>query len=177
MKILIGSQNPVKIEAVKDAFTLFYKEIEVIGISVNSNVPAQPVNNQTFEGAKNRALELQKINSKKDLQANFFIGIEGGIQENYGRWFAFGAVCIINNKEKISYGTSAHFELPELITKRLLNGEELGFVMDEIMQEENTKQKGGAISFFTNGKMSRKDLYVPGVISALVPFLHEQLFF
>jgi len=177
MKILVGSQNPVKISAVEEAFALYYKDINVIGFSVESNVPPQPINNQTFEGAKNRALELQKINATKNLNAEYFVGIEGGIQKIFGKWFAFGGMCIIDKNGKISFGTSAHFELPDLITMRLLKGEELGYVMDEIMNEKNTKQKGGAISFFTNGKMNRKELYIPGIISALIPFLHGNLYF
>jgi len=177
MKILVGSKNPIKIKAVDEAFSIYFNDINVIGISVESDVPAQPINNQTFEGAKNRALELEKTNKEKKLEAQFFVGIEGGIQETYGKWFAFGCMCIIDNSRKTSFGTSAHFELPQSVTTRLLKGEELGFVMDEIMNDENTKQKGGAISFFTNGKMDRKELYIPGIISALVPFLHEDLYF
>lgn len=177
MKILVGSKNPVKIKAVEEAFSLYYNDINVLGRSVDSGVPPQPINNQTFEGAKNRATELQKLNKKENLDAQFFVGVEGGIQETFGKWFAFGCMCIIDKTGKTSFGTSAHFELPKSVTKRLLNGEELGFVMDEIMNEENTKQKGGAISFFTNGKMNRKELYVPGIISALVPFLHSNLYF
>jgi non-canonical (house-cleaning) NTP pyrophosphatase len=49
--------------------------------------------------------------------------------------------------------------------------------MDEILATKNSKQKGGAISFFTNGVMNRKDLYIPGLISALVPFNHRELYF
>jgi len=177
LKILVGSKNPVKIAAVKETFSLYFEDVNVVGISVKSNVPDQPINSQTFEGAKNRALELQKINKEKNLDAKFFVGLEGGIQETFGRWFAFGGMCIINIDGKTSFGTSAHFELPKSVTKRLLQGEELGYVMDDIMKEENTKQKGGAIAFFTNGRMNRKELYIPGLISALVPFLHEHLYF
>ena len=177
MKVLVGSTNPVKLNAVKESFALYFEDIIIEGISVNSGVPAQPVNSQTFEGAKNRALELKKVNSEKNLSADFFVGIEGGIKEAYGKWFAFGCMCIMKEDGKFSFGTSAHFELPDIVTKRLLNGEELGFVMDEIMQEKNTKQKGGAISFFTNGKMNRKELYIPGLICALIPFIHPNLYF
>lgn len=176
MKVLVGSTNPVKLNAVKESFALYFEDIIIEGISVNSGVPAQPVNSQTFEGAKNRALELKKVNSEKNLSADFFVGIEGGIKEAYGKWFAFGCMCIMKEDGKFSFGTSAHFELPDIVTKRLLNGEELGFVMDEIMQEKNTKQKGGAISFFTNGKMNRKELYIPGLICALIPFIHPNLY-
>ena len=155
MKVLVGSTNPVKLNAVKESFALYFEDIIIEGISVNSGVPAQPVNSQTFEGAKNRALELKKVNSEKNLSADFFVGIEGGIKEAYGKWFAFGCMCIMKEDGKFSFGTSAHFELPDIVTKRLLNGEELGFVMDEIMQEKNTKQNPltrqipGSKSFFS----------------------------
>ena len=177
MRILVGSKNPVKIKAVEVTFSLYFDNIEVLGFQVHSSVPTQPINNQTFEGAKNRALELVKINNEKKMGAHFFVGIEGGIQEIFNKWFAFGVMCLIDKEGRTSFGTSANFELPKCVTKRLLNGEELGFIMDEIMKQDNTKQKGGAIAFFTNGKMDRKELYIPGLISALVPFQHEKMYF
>ena len=176
MKILVGSQNPVKIVATEEAFQNYYDKIEVLGIDIPSGVSNQPIGEEVFRGAENRATNLKKKNDLEDLTANFFVGIEGGIIKTYDRWFAFGGVCIIDKHGNKGFGTSAHFELPEKITKRLLSGEELGFVMDEIMRAENTKQKGGAISFFTNGVMNRKELYVPGIVSALVPFLNKELF-
>jgi inosine/xanthosine triphosphatase len=177
MKILVGSKNPVKLDAVQETFSLYFNPNEVIGIDVDSNVPDQPINHETFTGAENRAKGLKKINSAQSLNADFFVGIEGGIQQNYNKWFAFGCMCLIHKSGRKSFGTSAHFELPEIVTKQLLERKELGHIMDEIMQQENTKQKGGAISYFTNGKMSRKELYIPGLISALVPFQHEKMYF
>jgi inosine/xanthosine triphosphatase len=177
MKILVGSENPVKLEAVKESFEHYFNPIDVIGFKVASGVPDQPVEYETYIGAENRAEELAKINKRENLDADFFVGIEGGIIQQYKRWFAFGAMCIIHKSGKKSFGTSAHFELPEIVTSKLLDGHELGTVMDEIMNQENTKQKGGAISFFTDGKMDRKQLYIPGLISALVPFNHNAMYF
>jgi len=177
MKILVGSQNPVKIEAVKEAFSKYFGDVEVEGINVNSKVPDQPVNEETFEGAKNRVLELKRINEEKNLNANFFVGIEGGIKEFYSKWFAFGGMCIMNNKGKIGFGTSANFELPDSITKELLNGIELGKVMDKIAGTDNIKQKGGAIGFLTKEIMNRKELYINGLVVALIPFVNEELYF
>ncbi len=177
MKVLVGSENPVKIEAVKEAFSKYFKNVEVIGIKVDSKVPAQPINNETFEGAKNRALELKRINEEKNLNAKFFVGIEGGIIKIYSKWFAFGGMCIIDEEGRMGFGTSPHFELPEKIVKELLNGIELGDVMDKITGKHNIKQKEGAIGIFTKGKMNRKNLYVQGLIVALVPFLNEDLYF
>ena len=177
MKVLVGSENPVKIEAVKEAFSKYFNNLEVTGINVDSKVSKQPVNEETFEGAKNRALELKIINEEKKLNAEYFVGIEGGIINIYSRWFAFGGMCVINYEGRVGYGTSAHFELPNNITKKLLEGFELGDVTDMITGENNTKQKGGAIGFLTKGVMDRKNLYVSGLITALIPLINEDLYF
>ena len=176
-KILVGSKNPVKISSVETAFLKYFESISVIGFDVNSKVSDQPVNEETFEGAKNRALELIEKDKKENLGANYFVGIEGGIIQVYSKWFAFGCMCIANREGKTGFGTSAHFELPKGIVDKLMNGKELGDVMDEIQNKSNTKQKHGAIGYFTNGIMSRSELYVPGLITALIPFLHQEHFF
>jgi inosine/xanthosine triphosphatase len=177
VKILVGSENPVKIAAAKEAFSKYFKDVEAVGIGVKSHVPAQPVNDETFIGAKGRALQLKDMNDHEKLEADFFVGIEGGIIKIFEKWFAFGGMCIIDKEGKVGFGTSPHFELPEVMMNRLLNGIELGEIMDEILNDENTKRKGGAINFFTNGVMDRKELYVQGLIVAIVPFLHEKLYF
>ena len=41
-------------------------------MEVDSKVSDQPTDEETFEGAKNRALELKKINEEKNLGAKFF---------------------------------------------------------------------------------------------------------
>lgn len=177
MKILVGSKNPVKIDAVREAFKNYFDLIEVIGLDADSQVSDQPINGETFEGAKNRAEELRKKNFDENLNAEFFVGIEGGIIEMFNKWFALGLMCVIDKNDKVGFGTSPLFELPDSIVKELLNGIELGDVMDKITGDHNSKQKSGAIGFFTNGVMDRKELYVPGIITALIPFLHEALYF
>lgn len=177
MKILVGSLNPVKIDAVKEAFSHYFKNIEVLGIEVESEVPNQPTGDQTFQGALNRTNNLLNINIKENLSAEYFVGIEGGISLLFNKWFAYGCMCVMNKDGKTGFGLSPGFELPQKVVSQLLKGKELGYVMDEIMNEQNTKQRGGAISFFTNGVMSRKELYVEGLKTAIIPFLHENLFF
>ena len=177
MNILVGSKNPVKTEAVKEAFSHYFDNVKVKGISVDSKVPNQPVNNETFEGARNRALELIVINQEKKLGADFFVGMEGGIINQYSRWLAFGGIYIIDKKGREGFGSSPHFEIPDEIANELLTGVEMGVVMDRIMNEKNTKHRGGAIGFLTKDVIGRKELYVPGVISALVPFVNEDMYF
>ena len=177
IKILVGSQNPVKIESVKESFSNYFKDIEVIGLDVNSGVSDQPINDEIFEGAKNRALELKKKNKLENLNNDFFVGIEGGITKFHSKWCNFMVVYIIDNKGRTGLGASSFFELPEIVTEKLLNGGELGPVMDELTGESNIKHKGGAIGFFTKDVLNRKDLCVSGVITALIPFINEKLYF
>jgi len=58
----------------------------------------------------------------------------------------------------------------------LLDGDELGHVVDRLSGEHNTKQKGGAIAYLTQGRLGRRELYVQGLMMALVPFLNPQMY-
>ena len=177
MKILVGSKNPVKIDSVKEAFANYFDGIEVVGVDVDSEVSVQPINDETYVGAQNRALKLRELNSSQNLGAEFFVGIEGGIANQFGKWFAFGCMCILDKDGRVGFGTSPHFELPSAVVEQLLQGTELGEVMDKIMDQQNTKQKHGAIGFFTNGVMNRKEIYIEGLKVAVIPFLHKEMFF
>ncbi len=177
MKILVGSKNPVKIDSVKEAFANYFEDIEVVGIDVDPDVSVQPINDETFVGAKNRAMKLMELNRSQNLGAEYFVGIEGGIANQFNKWFAFGCMCVVDKEGKIGFGTSPHFELPLKVVEKLLQGIELGDVMDEIMNQQNTKQRHGAIGFFTNGVMNRKGLYIEGLKVAIIPFLHKEMYF
>ena len=177
VKILVGSENPVKLQAVRQAFSNYFNISEIMPVKVSSGVPDQPVNEQTFQGAENRAKALFEKNTREELNADFFVGIEGGIVQHHARWFELGAVCIIDKTGKKGFGTSPHFELPEDIVKELLSGVELGDVMDRITGKNNTKQNAGSIGFFTKRVMCRKDFYNHGIVNALIPFVNQDLFF
>jgi len=62
-KVIIASESPVKIEAVKKSFSEVFNDevLEFFGVSVHSGVSDQPkTNSETFEGAKNRAKNAEK---------------------------------------------------------------------------------------------------------------------
>jgi inosine/xanthosine triphosphatase len=178
MKVLVGSRNPVKLEAVKTAFSTYFDAVDVVGIGVHSGVSNQPIEDETFAGAKNRALALMRISEGDN--ARFFVGIEGGIKKLVHRWFTFGVICIVDDLGRIGYGTSTFFALPARISEELLKGKgtvELSDVVDDLTGETNTKEKQGAVGYFTKGVMDRKRYYVDGLIAALIPFLNAELYF
>ncbi len=172
MRILVASENIVKISATAEAFSNFFEDFSVEGLSTNSLVSHQPFGEDVFIGAKNRAFSLAKSNS-----ADFYVGIEGGVDKIHNIWFGFGVIAILNFEGKLALGTSPHYQLTDKIIEKLKNGMELGDVIDECSGEINTKTKGGAIGYFTKNIFKRKDLYVSGIVMALVPFLNKKLFF
>ena len=76
MKILIGTKNPGKIEGARQAFEKYFSGIEIEGISVASEVGDQPINEEIFQGAKNRVKNLKKYAKEKKIKVKC-------VQSNY----------------------------------------------------------------------------------------------
>ncbi len=167
MIIAVGSTNKIKIEATRRAFSKFYKDIEVIGVNADSGVPSQPINEQVFHGSFNRAKNALKLVQ----DADFGVGIEGGVIKLFERYYCMGFIVILSKSGEISTGFSGWFECPSRILPRLLSGEELGLIMDDISGRKNVKYEEGAIGILTKGVVSRTDLYEHGIIMALTKFV------
>ncbi|RLG41730.1 MAG: inosine/xanthosine triphosphatase [Thermoproteota archaeon] len=165
--VALGSTNPVKKRAAERAFRKAFGEVEVIPVEVDSGVPPQPVGEQAVEGAVNRALAALELVPSAD----FGVGIEGGLFSFSNKYYLAGFVAIIDRSGKMSTGMSGWFECPSALVPRLLRGEELGDIMDELTGHEDTKRKEGAIGFFTRGIVKRSDLYEHGVLMALAKFI------
>jgi len=173
IKVVIGSKNPVKIECVKNAFSRYFKNIEIIGTDVESGVPNQPKSDRkTLKGAARRATQ----SLLKDNKADFGVGIEGGLERIKNNLYAFAWICIKSRKEKIGLGRTASFLLPPKIEELIKSGKELGEADDIFFDIKNSKQKMGAIGLLSKGKLDRKKLYEQGVICALLPFLNKELY-
>ncbi len=176
-KVLIGSENRVKIESTRQSFSRFFSPLEIYGLSVDSGVSAQPFNQDTFVGAKNRAEHAKRINNEQHLNANFFVGIEGGVLQLQNRWFQFTVIHILDQQHRESVGTSGLYELPNWIVEKLWEGIELGHIIDELTGDFNTKEKQSASGFFTKGAIDRLQNYTQAVTFALIPFLQDSLYF
>lgn len=175
--VLIGSENRVKIESARQGFSKFFKPVDVKGLRVDSGVSAQPFNEDTFTGAKNRAECVKRINDEQSLGADFFVGIEGGVLQLHKRWFQFTVIYIVDPQHRESFSTTGLYELPDWIVEKLLAGIELSHIIDELMQDSNTKEKQSASGFFTNGAVNRLQNYTQAVTFALIPFLQDNLYF
>ncbi|MBV6654829.1 MAG: inosine/xanthosine triphosphatase [Mameliella sp.] len=175
VKVIVASLNPVKQAAVKEAFSLAFpdKAIMVSGVNVPSGVSDQPVTDEeTLSGAQQRAKRAQQTSP----QADFWVGLEGGVANATGLGMqAFGWMCVRNTQKEQS-ARSASFPLPPTVIASIETGGELGPLMDALFKDTNTKHKGGAVGLLTNGLISREALYIQPLIFALIPFMQEPLF-
>ncbi len=172
MIIAVGSQNPVKIEAVTQAFGKVFGKCQVIGVSVSSEVSEMPIGfDEIVAGAKNRA---QK--AIEELKADFGVGLEGGLEKTEIGVFLTGFVAVIDRNGIWGYGRGNGLLMPDGIIKEVERGKELGTVMNEIMKEDNVKQKGGAIGFFTNNLIPRPKAFEITTINALARFMKKEFY-
>jgi inosine/xanthosine triphosphatase len=150
MRVAIGSKNQAKIHAVKNVF-----KDEVISVNAQSGVNDQPMSDEeTIKGAINRAIQAAEMG-----EAEIGIGLEGGVQQTpYGLVLCNWGALAAKGMDPIIAG-GARIPLPEEIAVQLLNGAELGPVMEEYAKKQNVRKNEGAVGIFTNGQINRSEMF------------------
>ena len=174
MKILIGTKNPGKIEGARQAFETYFENVEIEGISVESEVSNQPVNEEIFLGAKNRVKNLKKYAKQNNLKADYYIASEAGITDLLGEWIDINAVVIEDAEGYQSVGISQGFQIPQKYVQEIKETE-LGKVMDKIFEKEKLGQGKGGISYLTKGQVSRIDLTKSAFLMALINHINGEI--
>ncbi len=172
-KVIICSKNPVKIKASQEAFLAMFSDTDFSfkGVSVLSLVSDQPINQkETYQGALNRV-----NNASKKEKADFYVGIEGGMEIIGDELECFAWVVISDNK-KIGKARTGSFFLPKELADLVKQGHELGKATDIFFNTENAKHKGGAVGFLTGNALTRASFYKPAIIMALIPFKNNNLY-
>lgn len=174
-KIVVASKNPVKISAALNGFQkMFPGEIfEAEGVSVPSGVSDQPKNDaEIFQGAWNRASNA----SEAVADADFWVGIEGGIEEKAGDMESFAWIIIKGKNGKFGKGRTGTFFLPPKVAELIRQGKELGEADDVVFQRTNSKQENGAVGILTGNIIDRTKFYIDAIVMALIPFKNEELY-
>lgn len=112
MKIVITSKNPVKKNATSKAFGDMFPDANFIvkEISVPSGVSEQPMSEkEALQGAKQRVENA----SKEISDADFIVGIEGGIEIKGAEMEAFAWIYILDKNKKVGKARTGTFVLPE----------------------------------------------------------------
>lgn len=174
MKVAVGSKNPIKIEATRKAFESVFpgEMIECVGFDVKSGVSNQPMSDEeSIKGARNRAILAQELGN-----ADFGVGLEGGLQKISGEWFDCGWMVIVDRDGKEGIGSTVKMHTPPKLMDLVEKGIELGIANDMIFKTKNSKQNEGHFGLMTNGLITRKSGYRDGIIATLISFIHPELY-
>lgn len=174
MKVAIGSDNPVKISAVKKAFNKVWPKtkFDFVGIKVSSGVSHQPMSDrETIQGATNRARRARDF-----AKADFGVGLEGGIQKIGNKWFDCGWIVVMDKKGNTGVGSSLRMHVPRIMMTYVKKGMEIGTIDDMLFNVKNSKKGTGHFGLMSNNLITREKGYIEAVISALARFINPQLF-
>lgn len=174
--VIVASTNPVKIQATRNGFErMFPKEhFRVTGISVPSGVNNQPMSDEeTYQGAVNRALAAANLTP----DADYWVGIEGGIEDLPNGEMQGSAWIVVYNRERLGKSRTATFIIPNEVAQLIREGKELGDADDIVFKRTNSKQANGSVGILTDDVMDRTDYYEHALILALIPFKNLSLTF
>lgn len=171
MRIVVASRNPVKIAATTQAFEELFpnEKLEVIPVDVDSGAGDQPDSDEaTRLGARTRVFNSRKVKP----QADFWVGLEGGIEIIDEQLMAFAWMAVLGRVGDISVARSPTLPLPPAVKDLLVGGLELGEANDRVFSTVHSKQGGGAFGLLTDGLYTREGIYAQTMILALIPFVN-----
>ncbi len=171
MKIKVGSKNPVKENAVKQAFSRYFDDVEVEAVNGNSEVSDMPLTDkEAIQGAINRANNIYQEGY------DYFVGLEGGAQDSEHGMFLFGWAAVLDKNKNLGLACSGRFLLPENVADKLRKGEELGPLLSELTNIEHINKKQGAVGLVTHDQITRTKFLEKSTILALVKFINKETY-
>ncbi len=173
-RIAVGSENPVKVEAVQRVAARIFGVVEVRGFRVDSNVPEQPHGEATWRGAHHRA----RAALEEWPDADFGVGIEAGLfpGPKEGSMLDVQACSVIDAAARETVGHGPGFAYPSQVARELEAGRSVGDVVSELARIPDIGRKMGAIGWLTRGIADRTELTEPAVLMAFLPRLRPDAY-
>jgi inosine/xanthosine triphosphatase len=164
----LGSTNPAKVDAVREALVKLAPGCEVVALDVPSGVGHQPFgDDETRAGALERAR-----NALAESGADIGFGLEGGVELDSDRVWLLSWVAAVDPAGRVGYASGLRMLLPPALGKGLRDGVELGTLVDDLFGVKDAKSASGAIGLLTAGAVSRTDAFADLVAMSLAPWIH-----
>lgn len=174
MKVVVGTQNIPKINAVTLIFSRYFpdEEIEVMGAKVDSGVSSHPTSaEESMQGARNRADNTAAV----EPDADYYVGIEGGLLEVGDKAWEIGWVVIRNKDGIYATGMGPGIEMGPTMLQAIKDGRELDLVLED-MGYGRLGNTNGFYGLATNDIVTRQDALSQSVAFALAHFVHPELY-
>ena len=186
-RIALGSDRAAKIMAVRATVARIgeidpaWRETNVVARAVKTDAPAMPLNDwQLMSGARLRALAVQQVLTEQKLEADLYVGLEGGFHSISidGEWHTFlRGWAFVTDGERESFGTSPSIEVPDAIVKQVIQGKrELGIVIDEVAGMRDVRSRQGAWGILSRDLLTRSMSFETALIAAFAPFYNPVLY-
>jgi inosine/xanthosine triphosphatase len=153
--MIIGTTSKIKLKAIEEVLQELEEKnsisFTILSEDVESQVPDTPFDDETLQGARNRANVLyEKYKGEIDL----FIGLESGLVKRYENIYEECWCAIKDRYGQEVFGYSSGFMLPRKITKQMNAGRTHIQVLRELAEELQLDNKD-TWSVYSRGILSR----------------------
>ena len=186
-RVAVGSDRAAKIMAVRAAIARIaeidsgWRDANVVARSVKTDAPAMPLTDwELMSGARQRALVVRQILVEQRLEADLYVGLEGGFHSISvdGEWHTFlRGWAFVTDGARGSFGMSPSITVPDAIVKNVIQGKrELGLVIDEVAGARDVRSKQGAWGVLSRDLLTRSMSFEAALIAAFAPFYNSALY-
>lgn len=173
MLVAVGSISPVKVEATRKAFSMYFHDFRLESVAVPSGVNPYPWSDgEMLEGALNRARGALKVFP----EADFVVGLEGGLQQ-LETWMMVKQIAVVISGGEVGVGMSSGYDCPRGILEQIKPQKESNRQnIDAFFGESEILSSIGPIGVLTRSKMTRTDSSMDAVICALTKFVSPEYY-
>ncbi len=171
VRVLVGTRNRVKVEAVRRVFGTVFREVRVRGVPVEARVPDQPFGPETIDGSILRARAALGA-------AHFGVGVEAGLvwNEPIREYLDVQYCAIVDRGGRLTVGHGPGFAYPPKVMRRVKAGQTVEEAMESLTGIRGIGSKQGAIGYLSGRRMDRTKLTEAAVLMALVPRIRSELY-
>lgn len=160
MNIILGTTSSIKLSAVRTAMNETGWNGTLSNVSIPSGVPEQPIEEETEQGARNRAFGA----SERDTGA-IAIGIENGIRCINGQWEDWAVIAIRLPSGEFRIFNSDAVCIPSEI---VYDARARNVTAGQIIAEQYGTPSDDPHSFLTNERDSRETILTRALVTALI---------
>jgi inosine/xanthosine triphosphatase len=179
--VLVGSTRAAKVEGVRDALAAIARvDPRFDGATLEAHdlthiAPRMPMTvGETIDGARRRANALLARTSVA-LPGRFAVGVEGGLDQLPEGLWALQTWAAVSDGTMWGYGAGPSLVLPQVVSDRVVAGEELGDVIDGLAGDA-VRGTRGAWGILTRDLIGRRDAFRLAVVAAFAPFFNPDAF-
>lgn len=179
--VLLGSTRPAKVDGARDALQAIaavdsrFANPDIHAVDLTHIAPRMPLSEAaTVLGAGRRATALMSNDAFIKGRA-YAVGLEGGLSAldvNGQRIWVLHTWAAVTDGSVWGYGAGGAVTVPDHVAQRVLNGEELGDVIDALVGEP-TRGTRGAWGVLTRDLVGRRDAFRLAVLAAFAPFYNS----